>query len=137
MEKEIRTIPWQETIPIRHQVLWPNESPAFCMLADDDQGWHFGYYLNGRLVSVASIYFDVDRARLRKFATLPALQGRGIGTELLSHVLKALKEKAVTYLWCDARESAIGFYQRLGLQQEGARFHKSGVAYSKMSVRLN
>jgi len=40
---------------------------------------------------------------------------------------------AIRYFWCDARESAIGFYRRFGLQADGERFYKSEVPYFKMS----
>lgn len=132
----IQRISWQDTIAIRHRVLWPGESPAFCRVEGDETAWHFGVFLNGELVSVASVFPEGSSARLRKFATLATYQGRGIGSALLAHVLSVVQEAGLTYFWCDARESASGFYQKFGLRTEGGVFYKGEIPYFKMGVTL-
>ena len=134
---EIRRIQWQETIALRHAVLWPDRPPEFCHVEGDEGAWHFGAYLPEGLVSVASVYPEGRSARLRKFATATGFQGRGIGTRMLSHILSDLRSKGVSCFWCDARESAIGFYQRFGMKPEGDRFYKGEVPFFKMSVALS
>lgn len=134
---DIREITLEQALPVRHNVLWPNKPLEFCMVDGDENGIHFGAYFDGSIVSTASIYISSNEARLRKFATLASYQGQGIGTAILGYILKYLREKGITYFWCDARESAIGFYQRFGLDTEGERFYKSDVAYFRMSVILN
>ncbi len=133
----INQITWQRTIDIRHKVLWPNKPAEFCKVEGDEQALHFGYFDEEELVSVASIYIDGDKARLRKFATLHAFQGRGIGTRLIEHILLELSQQGISYFWCDARASAVGFYARFGMKPFGEQFYKSGVAYYKMSLRLS
>jgi len=133
----IKEIDWTETISVRHEVLWPNKTPDFCRVPGDEEGWHFGVYIESRLVCVASVYPCDDSARLRKFATLAAFQGNGIGTALLTHILSLLKQRGVKHFWCDARESAQGFYQRFGMCSKGDVFYKSDVPYYKMSVDLS
>ena len=59
-----------------------------------------------------------------------------MGTKVLSAIFTYLKQAQVHYFWCDARESAIGFYQRFGMQVEGERFYKSDLAYVKMATHL-
>ena len=135
-EATIKDINWEETIPVRHRVLWPNKLSEFCHIDDDSDGWHFGYYLGDELVSVASVYPNREKARLRKFATLVGAQGKGIGTELLTHIISTIKARGITRFWCDARESATGFYERFGMRREGERFFKSEVPYFKMSMEL-
>ncbi len=132
----IQKISWQDTIAIRHRVLWPGESPAFCHVEGDETAWHYGVFVNGELVSVASVFADGDGARLRKFATLPECQGRGIGSALLTHVLLVVREAGFTRFWCDARESASSFYQKFGLSTEGGVFYKDKIPYFKMGVML-
>jgi len=133
---EIRRIEWQEAIPLRHRILWPNESPEFCRVEGDEDAWHFGAFLPEGLVSVASVYLAVNVARLRKFATAAEYQGKGIGSALLKHILVELADNGVCYFWCDARESAMGFYERFGMKPEGDRFYKGAVPYFRMSVEL-
>ncbi len=133
---DIRRISWQETIPVRHQVLWPNKPPAFCEVENDETGIHFGAVIDGTLVSVASIYIEGEQARLRKYATLQEYQEQGIGSALLQAVFAYLEQHAIRTFWCDAREETIGFYQRFGMETEGERFYKSKQPYYKMSCQL-
>jgi len=132
--KIIREISWEETIPVRHRVLWPDKPTQFCHVGYDNDGWHFGFYLDQELVSVASVYPNNDSARLRKMATLEEVQGQGIGTELLEHIITTIRNKGIRHFWCDARETVTEFYERFGMQSEGKRFYKSNVPYFKMSI---
>lgn len=134
---KIKEINLEEALPVRHQVLWPDKPIAFCIVDGDNQGIHLGAEINGKIVSVASLYIDNGEARLRKFATYAEFQNQGIGTALIQYALNYLNENKVTTFWCDARESAIGFYQRFGMRTEGERFYKSDVPYFKMSLTLN
>ena len=130
---QITPIHWRETLPIRHQVLWPDKPEAFCMLDGDEQAWHFGAMIDGHLVGVASVYVDGNSARLRKFATLAEYQRQGIGSALLNHALSFACLQGMSHFWCDARESALAFYARFGLCPEGERFYKAEVPYFRMS----
>ena len=133
---EIRNICWEETIPLRQSVLWPTKPPEYCHVEGDEEALHFGAYINDELVCVASVYLSSGKARLRKFATNADYQGQGIGSKILKTILKSLRDANVKTFWCDARESALGFYQRFGMQAYGERFYKSDVAYFKMEVTL-
>jgi GNAT superfamily N-acetyltransferase len=133
---QIQTIHWREALPVRHQVLWPNKPPLFCKVDGDEIANHYGAYIDGKLVCVASIYIDKDKARLRKFATLPGYQGKGAGTQIISYIIRELRGTGITYFWCDARKSAVGFYRRFGLEQKGSEFKKSGIPYYKMEIQL-
>ncbi|UXI03034.1 GNAT family N-acetyltransferase [Photobacterium sp. TY1-4] len=133
---EIKPILWQQTISLRHQVLWPEKPPEFCHVEGDEDAAHFGAFIDGRLVCVASVFLSSHQARLRKFATEPDHQGQGIGSAMIAHILADLAERNVNHFWCDARESALGFYQRFGMQPEGERFYKGDIPYLKMTVDL-
>lgn len=130
---QIAPLDWTQTIPIRHRVLWPNKPPEFCHVEGDEDALHFGVHLHGELVSVISLYISGGEARFRKFATLSQHQGRGIGSALLTHVISSAQEKGITRIWCDARATAVGFYERFGMATEGELFYKSDVAYFKMA----
>lgn len=129
----VKSIQAEQTLPIRHQVLWPDKPLSFCQVEGDDRAWHLGGFVDDQLVAVASIYCLGNEARLRKFATLPDYQGQGIGTAILTEVLAQLHTQAVAYFWCDARESAMDFYRRFGMAPEGERFFKGVIPYVRMS----
>ncbi len=119
-------------------MLWPEKPASFCELDGDADALHLGAFIEGQLVCVASVFVDGNRARLRKFATLPEYQGQGIGGAVLSILLNGdfLSDHGVEWFWCDAREAAMGLYQRFGLSPEGERFYKGDIPYFKMGISL-
>ncbi|MFT5758215.1 MAG: putative GNAT family N-acyltransferase [Alteromonadaceae bacterium] len=133
---DIRTIRWDEALPIRHEVLWPNEPMLFCKVDGDEKAKHYGVYANDKLVCVASVYIDGDVARLRKFATLVAFQRCGIGASLIHYIVNELKMLGAVSFWCDARKTAASFYKKFGMEIQGTEFNKSGIVYVKMQVAL-
>lgn len=128
----IKHIKPEETLNIRHKVLWPNKPVDFCKIDNDKEGIHYGLYVNNQLISVASIFLNNDSARLRKFATLPDFQGQGYGTKLIEFILEDLSRLKSKTFWCDARESAINFYKKFDMHQNGDVFYKSDVRYIVM-----
>ncbi|WP_394251435.1 GNAT family N-acetyltransferase [Vibrio profundi] len=136
MNVEVIRISSKEALPIRHQVLWPSKPESFCRIDGDETAWHFGALVDGQLVCCASVFVSGHEARLRKFATLASFQGKGIGSKVIDRVFAELKAHQYRYFWCDARESALAFYQRLGMTKTGERFYKSEEAYFKMSIEL-
>jgi predicted GNAT family N-acyltransferase len=134
---KVQQINAEQTLQLRQQVLWPNQSIEFCKVAEDETGYHYGGYVDGDLVGVASVFFSEGSARLRKFAVSPSLQGRGLGSLMLETMIADAKVLSAEIFWCDARESALGIYQKFGLQKEGERFYKSDIPYFKMSLDLS
>ncbi|WMN89340.1 GNAT family N-acetyltransferase [Vibrio parahaemolyticus] len=134
---KVQRINAEQTLQLRQQVLWPTQSIEFCKVADDETGYHYGGYVDGDLVGVASVFFNEGSARLRKFAVFPSLQGRGLGSLMLETMIADAKTLNAEIFWCDARESALGIYQKFGLQKEGERFYKSDIPYFKMSLDLS
>ena len=133
---EIQRISWEKTIPLRHRILWPNKPPAFCQLEGDQDALHFGAFVDNQLVCVASVFLKKNKARLRKFATDDHYQNQGIGSKVLLHIIKYLKDLNTEYFWCDARETALSFYMRFDMYKSSERFYKSGVPYFKMEIAL-
>jgi len=133
---QITSITWQETLPIRHQVLWPNKPISFCQVEGDAQASHYGVFYQQKLVCVASIYINDGSARLIKFATLPSFQKQGIGSKMINHLINELKAQGINYLWFDARMTSLSFYKKFDFKSEGQVFYKSQVAYYKMYRNL-
>ena len=123
-------------LEIRHRVLWPEKNINYVRLPDDINGLHYGGTLDGKPVSVASIFIKNKRARLRKFATIEEFQGLGLGSQLLDSIIEELKEMGVTTLWCDARITAIEFYRRFNMEPKGKTFFKGDIEYIVMEREL-
>ncbi len=133
---QIARVRVEAVLPVRHTVLWPEQPLDFSRLADDAQGLHFAARMDGAVVAVASLFIQDGRARLRKFATLPAWQGQGVGSALLRHLLEVAREAGCAGFWCDARQSAAPFYARFGLRPEGEPWLREGVLFVRMGCAI-
>nr|WP_295931805.1 GNAT family N-acetyltransferase [uncultured Dyadobacter sp.] len=133
---EIQKVNADQILNIRHRVLWPDRPPDFVKVAEDDAGFHFGLYFNQQLVSVISLFADGDSIRFRKFATLPGFQGKGLGSRLLEHAIDFAIQHQYSSMWCDARTSALGFYERFGFRKFSEPFFKEHLEYYKIERKL-
>jgi predicted GNAT family N-acyltransferase len=114
----------QDTYPIRQQVLVPTHQLKKAKFENDDDediSFHLGAFKDHKLVSVASFFYernpvftDLHQYQLRGMATLPENQGQGLSSELLTVAFPIIKQNLCTLLWCNARESAIGYYEKVG-----------------------
>lgn len=96
---------------------------------DDDLTFHLGGFVDNKLVSIASFYFqkneripDENQYQLRGMATLPDYQGQGISSQLLKTAFPIIKQNLVEVLWCNARKTAIGYYESMGFEKLGQEF---------------
>lgn len=60
--------------------------------------------------------------QLRGMAVLPERRRRGVGALILAGVLGIARSRGDDLLWCNARSSALDFYEQLGLIVEGEEF---------------
>jgi predicted GNAT family N-acyltransferase len=120
-----------DTYQIRSQVLRPGQPIESTHFKDDDndQSFHLGAFIDSKLVSVASFYFETSpvleeefQYRLRGMATLPEHQGQGLSSALLKTAFPIIKQNFCQLLWCNARTSAQGFYQKVGFEKTGNEF---------------
>lgn len=129
--KVLRISP-EDTLEIRHRVLRPYlDKKEDCVFPGDDSGqtFHLGGFLDSKLASIASFYFESNPAfeqpyqfRLRGMATLPDYQGKGLSSELLNMGFPIVKQNMCELVWCNARKGAIGFYEKVGFEKVGDFF---------------
>lgn len=131
---KIEQIDYQLTWQIRHEVMYPDLPFDLIKLDDDDKGLHFGLSVDHQLTSVVSLFSDGDIYQFRKFATLATAQGSGYGSSLLKYVISYTTDKGGKQLWCNARLSALGFYERFGFERTGEVFTKNDIDFVRMEL---
>ncbi|MFY0596351.1 MAG: GNAT family N-acetyltransferase [Cognatishimia sp.] len=136
MTFSIQSIAPRATLPLRQKVLWPDHPIEQSIVEGDEQASHFGGFIDGDLVCVASLFKEAPGIRLRKFATDPTFQGKGFGTQMLDHLLTEATATGAKTFWFDARESALPFYEGNGYTPEGERFFKGDVPYRRITRAL-
>ncbi|HIL73405.1 MAG TPA: GNAT family N-acetyltransferase [Verrucomicrobia bacterium] len=93
-----------------------------------------GYDEAKRLVCVGRLH-DVETGvgQVRYMAVEEPMRGRGLGQAVLDELERLAKRQGMTAIRLDARESAVGFYQRNGYVTEGEGHTLFGVVHhSKM-----
>lgn len=131
---KIKKIDYQQTWNIRHQVMWPNKPINYIKLTNDNEGLHYGLFVNNEIVSIVSVFIENNNAQFRKFATLQNEQGNGYGSTLLKHVFSELTQLNVSKIWCNARIDKTSFYEKFGMIKTKKRFEKGGIDYVIMEV---
>ena len=144
---EVLRIKAIDTYPIRHKMLRPSGTMEDCMFQGDhdELTFHLGAFVDKKLVSVASFYFEKHPAfseayqyRLRGMATLPEYQGQGYSSALLRTAFPVIKQNQCSLLWCNAREKALGFYKKVGFNATGELFSIPNIGkHMLMSVHID
>ena len=133
---EIKEIKPSETLDLRHRILSPNKSVDSIILTEDDVGQHFGLFKDAQLISVISLFIENDMAQFRKFATETIEQYKGYGSILLNYIIEESVKNNVKNLWCNARLTALGFYEKFGFEVVSEKWIKNDIEYVKMERTL-
>lgn len=135
-EVQIEQIRYELTWRIRHEVMYPDLPFESIKLPEDPEGIHFGLYYQDRLTSVVSVFYEGDVFQFRKLATLDAFQNKGLGSMLLSYIIEFIKCEKGHKIWCNARVSAVPFYEKFGFKTRGREFIAQGINFVIMELEL-
>ena len=69
-------------------------------------------------------------------ATLKAYQGQGLSQALLRTAFPIIKNNHVSRLWCNARVTAIGFYEKVGFEKVSDEFEIPDVGPHVLMSKL-
>lgn len=119
---------------IRQLAMYPEKGITDMELPEDWDGMHFGLYYQYELTGVVSLFIDGTTAQFRKMAVLPADQGKGFGLQLLKYLVDYCRSQGIKNLWCNARVSATGFYQKIGFETIGEPYERNQLQYTKMQL---
>ena len=100
----------------------------------EQDAWPATFHLGARdaagaLVGIATFFPSPtpwrdghQAAQLRGMAVDTAHQGTGIGRQLLDAAMERLRTAGFEVLWANARDTALPFYRRLGMEVVGEGF---------------
>lgn len=121
----IKVIPAQLTYRLRSLVLRAGKPVEECVFDKDEEQntFHLAFYNNERIVCVASFMpSSNNEIQIRGMATHPDHRGSGYAQSLLVYGEEIALKKGFSIIWCNARESAQGFYQKNGYSLFGDYF---------------
>jgi predicted GNAT family N-acyltransferase len=137
---QVRFAAINEILPLRQAVIiagTDRDSPYFD--GDDrPETRHVGVFDGGKCIGCATFLRSAWRGepayRARGMATRPDLRGRGIGRAMLRFAERELRTEA-DVIWCNAREGAARFYEKLGWTIVSNLFEIDGVGPHYTMVR--
>ncbi len=124
---------------LRNEVL---RLPLGLSLYDEDlelesEYWHFGVFESEALLGcVVVVPLGAGGARLKQMAIAEAVRGKGLGRRLYEALEARLIAMGVSELRLHARETALGFYERLGFESEGETFLEVSIPHVAMRKRI-
>lgn len=128
---EVQFVPASETWALRQKILRPHQPLQDCMFPQDQwpTTFHVAAKMHGHVIGVATFHEETfaklkaERPyRLRGMATDFSFHGKGIGRRVLEKGIQELQSRGCDLLWCNAREIAFPFYEKLGMLYEGPMF---------------
>ncbi len=128
---EIREVPVEVVLPLRHTILRAGRPPESAHAKEDGQTEtrHFAAFAGSRVVGAVSQFPENTplaagrRAEhLRGMAVDPAWQGRGVGRALMRAVADLARARGAEVLWANGRDTALGFYTNIGFRVTGDGF---------------
>jgi predicted GNAT family N-acyltransferase len=84
---------------------------------------------NGKPVGTVRMLRDGHIGRL---AVLPVARGRGIGSALLRHMLRLVRDRGYPSPFLNAQTAAIPFYRRFSFVSVGPEFLDAGIPHRRM-----
>ncbi|HLM06542.1 MAG TPA: GNAT family N-acetyltransferase [Blastococcus sp.] len=128
-------VPAELTYPLRGAVLRPDGGEITWAGDEDPATFHLAARSGEQLVGVVRFspgpcpWRPEARApwQLRGMATDPAVRGGGAGRALVAEGLARVVARGGDLVWCDARVTAAGFYERMGFAVVTGEFDKPGI----------
>ncbi len=133
-----------DVLSLRHLILKPHLTIEQCVLPEDEltTTFHIGIFYFEKLVSVATFMLQSHPHfsarfpyRLRGMATAEKFQRQGFGALALQNGIDCLEQMNCDFLWFNAREKAIGFYEKFGFQISGPVFDIQGIGPHKFMYK--
>lgn len=131
----VKFIPSEITLALRSKILRNNLPLEECVFPTDavEGAFHLAFYLGEEITTIASFfpknYKDKKELgyQLRGMATDTPFLGKGYGKQLIEFAIAYIKNTNAQYIWCNARSSAIKFYEKLDFVKVSEEFEVAGI----------
>ena len=133
------TIEYQQMVNLRNEIL---RQPLGLILTNDELAREkedilIGAFDEDKMLACCMLTRADDKClRLRQMAVQNNLQGKGIGASMLNFAEILSRDKGYRKLIMHARESAVGFYEKLGYRTVGDKFIEVTIPHFVMEKNL-
>lgn len=74
--------------------------------------------------------------KIGRIAVIAGMRGRGIGAQILRHLLDEARRRGIREPYLHAQLQALPFYEKLGFRSEGGVFDEAGIPHVRMRHAL-
>ena len=130
---------YDETVVLRDEVLRKPLGLSYdpAELAGEKDSFHLALRMGAELVACLVLKpLDERCIKMRQLAVGKSSQGKGFGRELVNYAHSFAREREYAEIVLHARETARGFYQKLGYEAEGDSFVEVGLLHIAMRKKL-
>lgn len=125
---EVREVPVQEIIDLRHTILRNGLARELAHFDGDNEPstHHVAAFVGDQIVGCGTVLRRPFRGRdgwqVRGMAVATEMQGKGVGHRLLEALVDIVRQNGGTLMWCNSRTGAVRFYQKHGWKVHGSEF---------------
>lgn len=131
---------YQQTIRLRSEILRKplNLSFSEADLAKEKDDIHIAAFDEDVLLGCCLLTpVDQECVRLRQMAVQNNVQGKGIGAAMMRFAENVAADKGYSTIMMHARESAVGFYKKLGYAVSSEQFQEVSLPHYVMKKPLD
>ena len=131
---------YQLALKLRNEVLRKPLGLTFTEeeLKKDAADTHFGlFYADVIVACLILTQTENQRMKMRQVAVADNYQGKGLGRILSDAAEKYAVEHGFTVMFCNARKTAVPFYQKLGYHTVGSEFVEVNIPHFMMEKSLS
>ena len=142
----VKFIPYELTLGLRSKILRNGLPLNECVFPTDqvEGAFHLAVYVGDEIACVASFFpkkYKKEQGegyQLRGMATDTEFAGKRYGKSLVEFAVTYIKNTNASYIWCNARKSALPFYEKLGFETVSNEFEIAGIGpHYEMILNLN
>mgnify|MGYP001163537682 FL=1 len=134
------SVAYEESIALRYQILRKPLGLSYdpVELAGEKESFHLALREGNELVACLVLKpLDERCIKMRQLAVRESSQGKGFGRELVNYAESFVRELGYAEIVLHARETARGFYWKLGYVAEGDFFTEVGLPHLAMRKKLH
>lgn len=106
-------------------------------LLAEDKDIHLVYKVGGFVMACLVLTpLDEERIKMRQVAVDESLKGQGVGSKMVEYAEAHAKDLGYKSMECNARLSAVPFYEKMGYHTEGDLFHEVTIPHYHMKKQL-
>jgi len=134
------TLLYKKAVSLRIDQFFKGMSTANDLIEDhlEKDSIHLICNINNDVVGTGRLSFVNGVGVISQMAIADEYQYKGVGTEIVNHLLQICVNKNIETVRLSARETAIGFYRNFGFRTIGEKYpsKKTGIIHQEMDYKL-